>query len=364
MGKNILIIEDDSDIQQLLRMALSQGGYNITAALNYKETLNILSEKGDFDVVLMDFYLPELDGLSIADIIFKKQPKLPVVLFTAAEIDDKVDKFPPNIIDVIKKPFTIEEVLEKIDRLLKLKDYFSHHQRPTPVQQVGMPQSITNVIYMEKAESLKKLLNSLSHNIKNALQTISTNIELLEKDFIDEANRERCFQSIKNKIDQIKESLDVLKHPQNLEGNSSFSIKNVIRKVISELKPQMKKKDVFVKTAFEKKIPLYFGSKLTFYTMIKDLFTFLVACIPLHGKLEIYLSLHQQDFFLEIYQSGVQQKCDNAFKFYDLHGENNNIGLTRVVLCLKELNGRIDLSLTDTGGVIIEILLPMQRCIK
>lgn len=363
MSKSILLVEDDFDILNLISLSLEREGFAVAKATNYKEALREIEHNSDFDVVLMDYYLPEVDGVSLAKIISEKNYKVPVILFTAAELEHIKQNFPENIVDTIKKPFSIDEVIDKISKTIKLKQFVlsnSNRHLPEAEKTFNTNINMTDLIYTEKAESLKVLLSRLSHDIKNALQTISTNIELLEKGYVDEADKGRCFQSIKRKIDEIRKDLDVLKHPQEFQKEEAFSLKNCIRDVLRELKKEIKEKDVYIKTDFVKKLPLYHGKKGVFHVMVKDILATLLACIPMSEKIEISLANHQQEFFLEIYQSAIFQECDNSLKFFDMHYGGDGLGLARAILQLKEMKGKIDLSLLETGGINVKISFPMR----
>ncbi|GAB4438276.1 MAG: hypothetical protein OHK0040_09730 [bacterium] len=361
MEKRVLLVEDDTEILTLLSLALGRVGYIVEKATDYREALEVLGKETKPDVILMDYYLPEVDGISLARTISDKNFNIPVILFTAAELEQIKHNMPPNIIDTIKKPFNIDDIIEKLDKTIKMKNYFFKAQKSEPSgKQEYEKDNLTDLIFTEKAESLKNLLSQLSHHIKNALQTISTNIELLEKGYIEDKDRVRCFNSIKKKIEDIRNDLDVLKHPQEFNTLSRFSLKNCIRDVLHELRSEIKKKDVYIKTDFMKKLPLYNGKKGCFYVMFKDLINFLIDCIPEHGRLEISLSSHQQEYFLEIYQSGIAQECDNTLKFFDMKFGEKGVGLTRTVLNLKELKGKIDLSISDDGVLNIKITFPMH----
>ncbi len=359
MRKNILLVEDDEEILMLVSLALGRAGFSVKKASHYREALTEIDKNPDLDVALVDYYLPEVDGITLSNMILEKGCHFPVILFTAADFPNYENTFPPNIVDIIKKPFNIDDVTEKLDKTIKMKQYLccvAEKNKKGQVREDG----ITHLIYSEKAESLKGFLSELSHRIKNALQTISTNIQLLEKGYIDESDREHCFNTIKKKINVIKDELDILKHPEEFRTVMQFSLKTVIKDVLKELKEIIKVKDIYVKTEFMKKLPLYTGKKGLFYVLVKDLLSFLINCASQHGILEISLSSHQQNYFLEIYQSGVVQGCDDVFKFYDINIKNNGAGLTRVMLNLKELKGKIDLSLPEGGGINVKISFPMH----
>lgn len=362
MGQNsILIVEDDLDILSLLSLALERNGFLVSKATSYLQALKEITNKKNFDIILMDYYLPEVDGISLSQTIDRKGIKVPIILFTAADIDNINISLPSNIVDIIKKPFNVDEIIQKLKKTIKMKQFFLDKQNDALAisENPITKEALSDIVYTEKAESLRSLLSKLSHEIKNALQTISTNVELLENGYIEKHERARCFNAIKKKIDDIKNDIDILKHPQEFYEEKRFSLKNCLRDTIKQLKNEIKQKDVYIKTDYQKSLPFYRGKRGIFNVMMKDLFSFLLDCIPYHGKLEISLTNHQQEYFLEVIQNSIINECKSSFEVFDMN-YGNGIGLTRVVLNLKEMNGKINVSLLDSGGLHIKIIFPMH----
>ena len=119
--KNILIVEDDADINQLLDTALKKAGYNTTQAYSGTEARMLLKLNGDkaepsqkFDCVLLDLMLPGISGETVLEDI-RRMGNLPVIVITAKdELDDKINLLTSGADDYIIKPFQIEEVIARI----------------------------------------------------------------------------------------------------------------------------------------------------------------------------------------------------------------------------------------------------------
>lgn len=117
MKKTILIIEDDTEINHMLRILLGQHGYNTVSA--YSGTEGILVHGRDTDLVLMDLMLP---GRSGEDIIreLKQKHNVPVIVLSAIhDVSKKVDLFALGADDYVTKPFHNEELLARIDARLR-----------------------------------------------------------------------------------------------------------------------------------------------------------------------------------------------------------------------------------------------------
>ena len=107
---NILIIEDDTDISNLMVKALMNAGYSCTQAFSGTEALLVLS-KSKPDLVLLDLTLPGLNGEKVLPQI----KGIPVIVVSAkVDVDNKVDLLLGGAADYITKPFNTKELLARI----------------------------------------------------------------------------------------------------------------------------------------------------------------------------------------------------------------------------------------------------------
>ncbi|MCM1988709.1 response regulator transcription factor [Oceanirhabdus seepicola] len=113
----ILIVEDDTSISDLIKLNLRMVNYETGQAFNGKEALDLI-EKQDFDLILLDVMLPELDGFSVLDQI--KHKNIPVIFLTAkASVSDKVKGLKMGAEDYIVKPFESIELLARVEVVLR-----------------------------------------------------------------------------------------------------------------------------------------------------------------------------------------------------------------------------------------------------
>ena len=110
----ILIIEDDNNLAKLLMQGFSEAGLSPFRAEDGKEGLYML-EVDSFDVIVLDWMMPELDGLQTLKEIRKKSIATPVIMLTAkAEIDDKIEGLSSGADDYLTKPFNFRELLARV----------------------------------------------------------------------------------------------------------------------------------------------------------------------------------------------------------------------------------------------------------
>lgn len=110
----ILIVEDEAGIVQFLKQGLEEEGYQVNAALDGIGGLE-LYKKSNFDLVLLDWMLPKMNGLELCKAIRLKDNETPIIFLSAKDtIQETIEGLKSGANDYIKKPFSFEELLERI----------------------------------------------------------------------------------------------------------------------------------------------------------------------------------------------------------------------------------------------------------
>ena len=118
MAKSILIVEDDNNIADLLRLYLEKEGYQATIAADGTQGID-LYRKLRPDLVLLDVMMPGVDGWGVLRAI-RQDSQTPVIMLTAkGETTDKVSGLKQGADDYITKPFEMKEVLARIEAVLR-----------------------------------------------------------------------------------------------------------------------------------------------------------------------------------------------------------------------------------------------------
>jgi two-component system, OmpR family, response regulator len=117
--QRVLVVDDEDNITFLLDSALRHFGFEVMVAKNGREALDAVGEF-DPDVMLLDVMLPDLDGFEIVRRLRMDGDKTPVLFLTARDtVDDKVRGLTLGGDDYVTKPFSLEEVLARIQVLLR-----------------------------------------------------------------------------------------------------------------------------------------------------------------------------------------------------------------------------------------------------
>ena len=118
MARTVLVVEDDSNIAELLRLYLEKEGYRVVTAADGGKGVELFRSVRP-DLVLLDLMLPVLDGWGVCRAI-RQTDQTPVIMLTAkGETVDKVAGLKMGADDYITKPFEMKEVLARIEAVLR-----------------------------------------------------------------------------------------------------------------------------------------------------------------------------------------------------------------------------------------------------
>lgn len=115
----LLIIEDEKKIALPLKKYLENKGFAVDFTDNGKDGLQkaIINQ---YDCILLDLNLPNLDGMELASKLRKKNNTVPIIMVTArSQIYDKIEGFDTGADDYVTKPFNLEELLARIKAVIK-----------------------------------------------------------------------------------------------------------------------------------------------------------------------------------------------------------------------------------------------------
>ncbi len=116
---SILVVDDERSMRDFLKILLVKEGYEVATAAGGRQALEQIAEH-NFDLVITDIRMEEMDGLHLLGAIKEQHPSLPVVLITAfASPDDAVFAMKNGAFDYISKPFNVDEIKSVISAATK-----------------------------------------------------------------------------------------------------------------------------------------------------------------------------------------------------------------------------------------------------
>lgn len=118
MDRKILIVDDEADIRDILQFNLENAGFNVECASSAEEALSILSDR--HSLILLDVMMGGMSGFKMAETLRGWGNEIPIIFLTAKDRqDDLLTGFSSGADDYISKPFSIQEVIARVNAVLK-----------------------------------------------------------------------------------------------------------------------------------------------------------------------------------------------------------------------------------------------------
>ncbi|MGG5506774.1 MULTISPECIES: response regulator transcription factor [unclassified Myroides] len=116
---NILLVEDDKRISEFIVKGLEEKGMHVQLASSGDEARRLVLT-GDWDLILMDIMLPDIDGIQLTKMIRFKKDYTPILMLSAlSDTTDKIDALDGGADDYLTKPFHFSELLSRINALTR-----------------------------------------------------------------------------------------------------------------------------------------------------------------------------------------------------------------------------------------------------
>jgi two-component system, OmpR family, alkaline phosphatase synthesis response regulator PhoP len=136
--KAILIVEDEENLHEALKLNLELEGYEVTSA--YDGATALEKAKAEFfNLVILDVMLPEIDGIAVLETLRIKTPDLPVLILSAKNTSaDKILGLKKGADDYLTKPFNLEELLLRVEKLIQKSQQLQNKNNSTaPIVAIG-----------------------------------------------------------------------------------------------------------------------------------------------------------------------------------------------------------------------------------
>jgi two-component system, OmpR family, alkaline phosphatase synthesis response regulator PhoP len=115
---NILLVEDEQNLHEALKLNLELEGYEVTSAYDGSEALRKI-ESAYFDLIIMDIMLPDVDGISITENVRVHNNEVPILMLSAKNAaSDRILGLKKGADDYLTKPFNLEELLLRVAKLI------------------------------------------------------------------------------------------------------------------------------------------------------------------------------------------------------------------------------------------------------
>jgi len=204
----ILILDDDLDLLELLELILSRDGYQTISLSNSKSFLKTIAEN-EFSVYIIDRNLPCIEGTDLVAKIRAEGDRTPVIFLTAKNSrDEKLEGFYKGADDYITKPFDKEELLLRVEALIR-RSYGESYQNILTFKDIKLNIDTVEVFVNNMPISLTKLEFKLLQTFLESRGTVIERDYLLEVVWNCTVFDDRCNDKIVNiAIKRLKDKID------------------------------------------------------------------------------------------------------------------------------------------------------------
>ena len=148
---SILLVEDEENLQEALKLNLELEGYEVSSCFDGAQALKMVAQE-HFELLILDVMLPELDGITVCETIRLNNTELPILILSAKNSSaDRVLGLKKGADDYLTKPFNLEELLLRVNKLIKKSEQLSLKQPLPDIYEFGM-----NKIDFKAAEAYNK----------------------------------------------------------------------------------------------------------------------------------------------------------------------------------------------------------------
>jgi signal transduction histidine kinase len=241
--EKILIVDDEQEVVWTLKRFLENSGYAPAVAFDGSIALNELIREKDYTVVLLDINMPGLDGVSVLKRLLASGSDAAVIMMSGLGSEDlAVECMKFGADDYISKPFTLEDVLQRIERA-------GSHRRER-IEKRQLQQEKEDFILM------------LSHDLKNPLTAVIGSIDIVREGCLGEVNEEQVeyLQSAIDSCNEVVTMIDNLLDIRKFEAGKiqmsahPYNINELIDKVAAQFARPAKHDGIGFSTDLESEV--------------------------------------------------------------------------------------------------------------
>jgi len=386
MQDRVVVVDDERIILELTSMILTSKGYEVFTAEDAIAGLDLIRtyEPG---VVLLDYMMPKMDGMTALKRIRQEFPSTYVVMFTGKGSEEiAVELMKAGASDYILKPFSNQDLLDRIESVLRLRRIELHNlelrrererllreveewnlelERRVEEKSTELERAHAEIVQAEKLAALGHVSAGMAHEIRNPLNAISLFAQVLKVAVKDDAEQVDYADKIIHEVDRIDHLLIKLlaasKRP--LGELSDIHLPKLIDQVLKGFRELIRQQGIKVNKAVVE-VPKLRAN----IDEVEQIFTNLVANaiyeMPVGGTLGVKLEQHGGSLMIEVSDTGEGIPEGNLNQIFDpfftTKTKGTGFGLSVVLRIVKTLGGKIAVDSQEGHGAVFRIELPLD----
>lgn len=387
MREKLLIIDDEPVILDLTSLVLRSKGFEVFQADNAQDGYRIIGDQNPA-VVLLDYVMPEVDGMAALREIGRKFPLTYVIMLTGKGNEEiAVELMKAGASDYIAKPFSNTNLVERVENILRLReielrnielleererlrreieDWNRTLERRVEEKSAELEKANVEILQAEKLVALGHLSAGMAHEIRNPLNSIGLFVQVLQSGLKDDPEMISYADRIIQEVDRIDNILVKLlatskRSPFQLR---SISLQNVIDDVLQRFEKQIDSQGIELKKQYETLPPTILADYDELSQVFSNLFANALFEMTSGGQLEIRLRHDGKQALVSVRDNGGGIPHDNLKQIFDpfftTKKKGTGFGLSVVLRIIKTYGGRIEVESIPGEGTCFHIWLPLE----
>ena len=386
MGKaKILIVDDEVVILELTSIILKNHGYDVLTAREAVTGIDLVRTTVP-DLVLLDYMMPGVDGLSALKQIRASYPDSYVVMFTGKGSEElAVELMKAGASDYVLKPFNNQDLLERIEYVLRVRAVEMENrkllqekeqlleeiaawnqelERRVEEKTAALRRFQAEFVQSEKLAALGYLSAGMAHEIRNPLNSIALLVQLLQSGMT-EQERHEYSEKVLKEIDRIDEILGKLLHASKGPRFEvrEVSIDQVLQTALEVFKPQTELHNIDVVVEHRAVPPPIPADPTELEHVFTNLFANAIHEMQGKGTLRVQLDHDDRQIIVRVSDTGrgiPSEHLSSIFDpFFSTKRSGSGMGLAFVRRIVKTHHGKIEVEKSDGNGTTFCLRFPM-----
>jgi len=380
----VVVIDDDLHILELTSVILSRKGYHVLTASTARKGMEIISSLSP-ELALLDYMMPELDGLATLREIKACHPDTYVIMFTGKGNEEiAVELMKGGASEYILKPFNNRDLLDRLDNVLRIRE-IELHNKALQQEHVRLLEEIDNwnqelqkrvrektealqkaqseIAQSEKLAALGYLSAGMAHEIRNPLNTISLFVQLMRQNSADQEQLDYLGKVLRevDRIDSIiSKLLDASRRSRSI--TSDVQIDRVVDNAVEAFSPQIETGSIRVERRYRCVPPPIKADPAELEQIFTNLFLNALDEMPGGGRLDIEICEEDGQVVVRVGDSGGGISADTLpyiFEpFFTTKSRGTGMGLPVVQRIARLYQGNVAVEKSSPEGTVFRLEFP------
>ena len=383
---SVLIIDDEKVISDLTAIILKNRGYQVFTAQSAQEGLEVIGRE-EPHLVLLDYMMPNMDGLTALKEIRRRFPQCYVIMFTGKGSESiAVHLMKAGAYDYILKPFNNQDLVDRIEGVLRLRAVelqnralLSERERllaeiatwnrelEARVQEKSeaLSRAQSEIVQSEKLVSLGYLSAGMAHSIRNPLNSIALFVQLIKSVAVEP----ECLEYVEKILKEVDRIDGILGQLQDAAKRPRFQISEVrvdrlLKHTLEGFAPQLKQQGITLLFEVRRTPPAVKADPLEIEQIFTNLLLNALHVLPQGGTLGVQLDHDGRNIYLRVSDTGPGIAPENLPHVFDPFFTTNScgtgLGLSVVLRIVKTYHGRVEVEKSDASGTTLSVCLPLM----